>query len=553
MCTLATPTSFALILAAGLAACSSGGNSGTDTTRTVSSDISVSIAPLIRTVPIGGTASFAAALQGVASNTELSWTLSCGSDDCGTVVAPGWTDSVIYAAPSTPQANRPGDRITITAALVIDPSKSASATVALAPAAITFSTRSFPAGLSPVALALADFNGDGVLDIAVADNGDAASGMLGGVSVLLGMGDGTFQQPLEFEAGPNPITIVVGDFNSDGWKDLLVGNGEDPSVSGQSNLLVFLGRGDGTFSTPIAVATGSVKRLCADGIAVGDFTNDRADALAVGDFNNDHIADVAVCDPGDAAAGDPGGISVLLGNGDGSFRAPVVIVSGDGPVGVVAQDLNRDGNLDLAVADHSISADALRRGLRIALGHGNGSFELSSSSGTYDGPVPIKSITTGDLNSDRSADLILGTTWVTKSILPGNVMFGNQIEVLPGDGSGSFGRQIDTVIDGWQYHAGDFKPNSVRVADFDGDGIPDVAELDDGAFGVIRGSGDGNFTGTKLFDEPSRSEWLQGRLRFSVGSNPAALAVGDLNGDGKPDIVTVNLGSHDVTVLLNGQ
>jgi hypothetical protein len=174
----------------------------------------------------------------------------------------------------------------------------------------------FAAGSKPASVAVGDFNGDGQLDLAVANY------VFGGsVSVLLGNGDGTFQAPLNFDAGNHPKSVAVGDFNGDGLLDLAVAN------YGSSNVSVLLGNGDGTFQPARNVAVGP-----------------RATAVAVGDFVGDGVLDLAVLS---------GTVRVLLGNGDGTFQTtPVSYVAGSSPMSVAVGDFNGDSSLDLAVANY---------------------------------------------------------------------------------------------------------------------------------------------------------------------------------------------------------
>src|SRR6266851_2174943 len=140
--------------------------------------------------------------------------------------------------------------------------------------------RDFDAGRDPRSVAVGDFNGDGVQDLAVANFGS------NDVSVLLGNGDGTFQAPRNFGAGSFPDSVVVGDFNGDGVQDLAVAN------EGSANVSVLLGNPDGSFQAPWNFAAGSSPR-----------------SVAVGDFNRDGLQDLAV-----ANFGGPPNVSVLTNN-----------------------------------------------------------------------------------------------------------------------------------------------------------------------------------------------------------------------------------------------
>src|SRR5216683_146256 len=174
----------------------------------------------------------------------------------------------------------------------------------------------FATGLYPNSLAIRDFNGDGKPDLALA-NGS------GTVSILLGNGDGTFQSQVTYPVGRQPISVAVADLNGDGQLDLAVADFTDGFVS------VLLGNGDGTFQPSVEYPTGRVPST-----------------IIIGDFNGDGKLDVATSNfaPGGYTV-PPGYINILLGNGDGTFQAPVAFVAGPNPDTVVVADLNNDGAL----------------------------------------------------------------------------------------------------------------------------------------------------------------------------------------------------------------
>jgi hypothetical protein len=354
-----------------------------------------------------------------------------------------------------------------------------------------------------VAVAVGDLNGDGKLDLAVANNYVSATDNRGTVAILLGNGDGTFRPPIIYPSGGiGPVSIQLADVNGDRKLDLLVANrGGSPDGSGSVGVL--LGNGDGSFQPAVTYGP----------------TGGPALALAVGDVNGDHRPDIAVESwvPG-ASEFVPGEnlVGVMLGNGDGSFQ-PVMTYGSGGTVnlqyvlhgGIAIAELNGDGHPDLIAANGSGSAGVL-------LGKGDGTFQPAI---TYPSGGVANAVTISDLNGDRKPDLVV----VNDATLVSSV---GSVAVLLSKGRGTFRPQVS-------YDPGGSSPSAAVVADVNGDGKPDVLVSNfSGWLGVLPGNGDGTFGPT-----------------VSYFGAEASLAVGDLNGDGKPDVVTTCFGS--VGVLLN--
>ncbi|MFL6307054.1 MAG: FG-GAP repeat domain-containing protein [Candidatus Sulfotelmatobacter sp.] len=373
------------------------------------------------------------------------------------------------------------------------------------------------ASVSGTPLAVADFNGDGRADVLEQTTGTLV--------VLLGKGDGTFQSPINTASGANLSVVATADLNGDGKADV---------VGAFNNaLLVYIGKGDGTFATGVSYSIGGTLTGTA-GVSFGDFNGDHivdiavtalinsplelvflgngdgtfqaartsaltytANCAAVGDFNRDGKLDVVVsCSPVPSLSDD---VYVLLGNGDGTFQAPIAAGPGNGAVASV--DLNRDGNLDLVVQSVAEGPAYLEPFAQIYLGNGDGTFSNSSN---YVLRMPSLStpfsigVAVADFNSDGKPDFAAGNA------------------VLLSKGNGAF--------QGIQLGLGN--AGAAVIANFDNSGAPGLAVYSGFGVSVYKNNGSGMLLLSQIY--PVQIMGISGTGRLILAS--------DLNADGNLDL-----------------
>jgi len=321
---------------------------------------------------------------------------------------------------------------------------------------------------------LADLNGDGKLDLIGEGAGADA------ITVRLGNGDGTFQPEVTYATASNPSFPVVGDFNGDGKPDIAV-------LCEAGVVSVLLGNGDGTFQAHIDSPVDA--GLHNFSIAAGDLNRDGKLDLVVGyqDLNNSAV-------------------SVLLGNGDGTFQAPVDYATGSEPGFVAIADLNRDGKLDIVAANFGdFGGDTVS----VLLGKGDGTFEPQVQYPTSTGALALA---VADFNGDGILDLAVDAACggASRCGYPG------EISILLGNGDGSFKPYVDYPADAFPY--------SLAAGDLLANGKMDLAvsDLDYSELSLLLGNGNGTFGAATT---------------FSTSNRAVGVALGDLNGDGAMDVV----------------
>ncbi|ABF43710.1 Integrin-like protein [Candidatus Koribacter versatilis Ellin345] len=339
-------------------------------------------------------------------------------------------------------------------------------------------------GAMPWSAMTADFNNDGIPDVAV-HNGE------GTLSILLGNGDGTFQPQAKISGTfiPEPQALAIADFNSDGNADLAYAT--TVGVSGGYSIL--FGNGNGTFQAPVTTP------LPGGGTW----------GLAAADFNRDGIPDLFALPLGPSGTPIPSGFMILIGNGDGSFVSSTQHPEMGLVMSFATADFNGDGITDLVVGYGTFGNTQLG----VLLGNGDGTFQAPAS------PVALGNsyrFATADLNHDGKLDLVVAGAQSASGYYGAYSLLGN------GDGSFQTPVAIDTT-----------SVFPASLADFNFDGIPDVVigHTDyHGSIEVRLGNGDGSF---------------RAGVTLPTGAYPVQLPIVDLNGDGKPDILVINQGSNN--------
>ncbi len=337
---------------------------------------------------------------------------------------------------------------------------------------------------TPFDVVLGDLNGDGQLDMV------AASEYSDGMTVRLGLGDGTFGPRSFYDTGNFPVAVNLGDMDGDGDLDVVVTN----TGMFSRDVRIMLGVGDGTFVGGPAYSTG----YAAMATAIGDLDGDGDfDVVTTISYNNELL--------------------VMLGNGDGTLTvgASVYMGGAGGSVRSIAlADLDGDGRLDAVTSNQwGFTASVL-------MGNGDGTFGANT-----DYPVGVQSwpgsglsgLGLGDVNGDGNIDLAVACER------------DDAVSVLLGAGDGSFGSEV-------QYPTGDY-PNDLALVDLDADGILDVLTANHVSHdvSVLRGLLGGTFVAPAA---------------YTVGTEELSLAVGELDGDGNLDVVVASFTDMDVAVLL---
>jgi FG-GAP-like repeat len=410
----------------------------------------------------------------------------------------------------------------------------------------TFSSQvRFAAGADPASLIAYDLNGDGRPDLAVEDLGTGAENDTGEITVLLGRGDGTFQDLVPNPVGDDPIGAATAQLSQNGYDDIITSNYYTDDIS------VLMGNGDGTFQPPETFPAGAAPT-----------------DLVVGDFNGDGLLDVAVADSGGGAEA---GVSILMGNGNGTFQAPIPRPAGFEPYSIVAGYFTASKVLDLAVS--SEGGDLVS----ILLGNGQGGFALQPPICLGENVIGQTFITSGDFGNGETDLAVANSAGGDVSILMGNgqgkftvlppIPLGTAPEnepsaIVAGDFAG--GKSLDLAVaststdgpdyvtvligqGGGQFVAGtpiplgtDESPTSITTGYFFGSTALDLAVADSNTnhVSLLRGHGTGEF------DSPLE-------LPVAAAGAPITIATGDFTNDARDDLVIALQSPNSVAIELN--
>jgi len=361
-------------------------------------------------------------------------------------------------------------------------------------AAISFQPHvDIAAGGAASVIVAADFNGDGKMDVALAESSK--------VNVFLGNGAGGFPSaPIALTLTAPASSMVVGDFNGDGSPDLAVGTIAASGMPG-TGVTIFLNTADGT---------GNFSAGQSSTIIAGPPVNE-ATQIVAGDFNGDGKLDVAAANFSD------GSVIILPGNGNGTFQQTLHMSVGTSPTAITAGDYNGDGKPDLAVALQHNNVEVVTPLINV----GGATFQAKadvSINGTG-----VTSLASRDMDGNGTIDLIVGST-------------DGKAAVFVNNGAAAFLNSATVEAAG--------PVAAVATGDFNFDGAIDLVSANGGnqttpgVNSVTVGTGNGLAAFSAVND-------------FSTGTQPISVAVADFNGDSKPDLVTANAGGSTFSVLIN--
>ena len=373
------------------------------------------------------------------------------------------------------------------------------------------STVDFATGTNPYNVAIGDIDGDGKPDLVVTNEGSNTVSVYRNISASGSITADSFDTPIDFTTGSYPQGVALGDIDGDGKPDLVVTNYNSNTFSVYRNTSTSGSITTSSFATNVDFTTGSSSPI---GIAIGDIDGDGKPDLVVTNWNNNTVSIYR-------NTSTSGSITAS------SFATNVDFSTGTNPFNVAIGDIDGDGKPDLAVTNYSDNTVSVFRNTSTSGSITTSSFATSIYFTT--GSYPI-GIAIGDIDGDGKPDLVITNYGSNKVSIYMNISTSGSIT------TGSFATNVDFTTGS--------NPNGVAIGDIDGDGKPDLAVTNAGSntISIYRNiSTTGSITLGSFTD----------RVDFTTGSNPICVAIGDIDGDGKPDLAVANYSSNTVSVLRN--